>query len=405
MLESETMTQTELKNDFSHLPQTMKAVRVHRFGPPEVMALETVPVPQPGFGELLVQVRAAGVNYADVGQRSASMGGPRPAEATPPTGMQAGPGGTLSPPGMPPAGVPAGTPPVGAPQSGPSTSTARVSPPKGQGLHAVELPYTPGFEVVGTVVALGEGVTGFSIGQRVASVLEEGGYAQYALASLEKTYPVPDGLSDEAATLMLVQGLTAYGILFDAVHIQPGEWVLVQAAAGGVGNLALQLAKAAGAKVIGTAGSEPKLKRIRALGADLALNYSSPGWEGGVLEATGGSGINVLLESVGGSAAQAALSVMAPFGRVVMFDGASGQMVPPGAMMMGMMMKGLNFTGFNPWQRPERAAGNARAVAEAILGGGVKPQIESFPLEEVVEAHRALEGRKSQGKIVLFVTQ
>jgi len=408
------MTQTEFKNDFSNLPQTMRAVRVHQHGPAEVLALETVPVPHPGSGELLVKVSVCGINYADVGQRRGSMGGPPPQGAGgPPAGMQGagGPGGpppgmqpaAMQPPGMQPPGMPAGGPPAGSssgPQSGPP-GMQPITPPKGQGPHAVELPYTPGFEVVGTVLALGEGVRGFKVGQRVAAVLEEGGYAEYALAPLEKTYPVPEDLSDEQATLMLVQGLTAYGVLFDAARVQPGEWVLVQAAAGGVGTLALQLAKAAGAKVIGTAGSEEKLERVRELGADLALNYSNPGWEAAVLEATGGVGVNVLCESVGGAAAQAALSVMAPFGRTVMFGGASGQMVNPGAMMMGMMMKGLSFTGFNPWQRPEKAAGNALKVAEAILSGRVVPQIQSFALEQVVQAHQALENRRSMGKIVL----
>lgn len=210
------MTQTDFKSDSANLPQTMRAVRVHRLGPPEVMALETVPVPHPGPGELLVKVSVSGVNYADVGQRRGSMGGP-PAQGAggpPPAGMQA--------PGMLAGGPPPGS--ASGPQSGPPISPP-ISPP------------------------------------------------------------------------------------------------------------------------------------IRALGADLALNYSNPGWEAAVLVAT--KGVNVLLESVGGAAAQAALSVMAQFGRTVMFGGASGQMVSPGAMMMGMMMMGLSFTGFNPWQRPEKAAGNA----------------------------------------------
>jgi len=379
------MTQTEFQSDFSNLPQTMRAVRVHQHGPAEVMVLEQIPVPQPGPFEVLVKVSVCGVNYADVGQRRGSMGGPPPA---------GGPQGTGGP--SPTGPLPAGAPPIGTAPAAPPPSA-----PRGQGPHAVELPYTPGFEVVGTVVALGPGVTGLERGQRVAAVLEEGGYAEYALAPLEKTYLIPQGLSDQDATLMLVQGLTAYGVLFDAARVQSGEWVLVQAAAGGVGNLALQLAKAAGAKVIGTAGSEAKLERVREPGADLALNYSNPGWEAAVLEATGGGGVNALCESVGGAAAQAALSVMAPFGRVVMFGGASGQMVNPGAMMMGMMMKGLSFTGFNPWQRPEKAAGNGVKVAEAILSGKVRPQIQSYALEQVVRAHRALENRQSMGKIVL----
>ena len=383
------------------LPARMQAVRVHRHGPPEVMVLEETAVPVPGPQQVLVRVHVAGVNYADLGQRSGSMGPP----PGPPEQGAAGQGTAGGPPdGFLPAGPPAGAfsgPPPGAP---PAPGADQPGPPPAQaGPHAVTLPYTPGFEVVGTVAALGEGVSGFSPGQRVAAVLDEGGYAPYAAAPAEKTYAVPDALTDAEATLMLVQGLTAYGLLHDAAQIQPGEWVLVEGAAGGVGSLAVQLAKLAGARVVGAVGSAAKLAQIESFGLDLCVNYSEPGWQRRVLEVTGG--VQVILESVGGNVGMAALETAAKFGRVVMFGGASGQMLPFPLLMMAMMTRGVKIMGFNPWLRPDTAAHNAQAVADALLSGAVKPWLQHFPLGQVSEAHRAIAERRVMGKVVLDIGQ
>ena len=380
-------------------PARMQAIRVHRHGPPEVMALEETTVPVPGPQEVLVRVHVAGVNYADLGQRSGSMGmGPPPGSSDQ---APAGPPASGSPPGMvagPPPGAFSGPPP-GSP---PAPGAERPGPPPTQaGPHAVTLPYTPGFEVVGKVLALGAGVRGFVIGQRVAAVLEEGGYAPYAVAPAEKTYAVPEALGDAEATLMLVQGLTAYGLLHDAAQIQPGEWVLVEGAAGGVGSLAVQLAKLAGARVVGAVGSAAKLAHIESFGLDLCVNYSEPGWERRVLEETGG--VQVILESVGGSVGMAALETAAKFARVVMFGGASGQMLPFPVLIMGMMTRGLKIMGFNPWLRPDTAPHNAQAVADAVLSGAVKPWLEHFSLEQASEAHRAIAERRVTGKVVLDI--
>jgi NADPH:quinone reductase len=176
----------------------MKAIVAHRAGGPEVLALEEVVTPTPGAGELLIKVAFAGVNYADL-------------MAT--RGIAYGP-------------------------------------------HSVGFPVTPGFEVAGTIVGVGADVSGFAEGTRVAAVVESGGYAEYAVAPAERVFLLPDELDFATALGFLIQGLTAYGLLHDAARLQPGESVLIQAAAGGVGSLAVQLARLLGAEaVIGTAST------------------------------------------------------------------------------------------------------------------------------------------------------
>ena len=190
----------------------MKAIRIHETGGPEVLQLEEIDAPSPGPGEVLIEVEIAGVNYADTGMRR---------------GMFHGPG-------------------------------------------SADLPMIPGFEVAGTVAALGEGVDGPAEGDRVVAVLGSGGYAGYAVADVNSIVEVPDGVELAAATgALLVQGITAYGVLHDAGRVVPGDSVLVQAAAGGVGSLAVQLAKLAGAEtVVGTAGNQEKREHALGLGAD-----------------------------------------------------------------------------------------------------------------------------------------
>ncbi len=185
----------------------MRAIVVNEPGAPAVLRLEEVQTPEPSPGEVLIEVVVAGVDFADVGMRAGMVGGP----------------------------------------------------------HAVELPYTPGFEVAGVVAAVGEGAEGVAEGDRVAAVLPAGGYAEYAVASAGSVVPIPKGVGFAEASALLVQGLTAYGVLHDSARIGEGDAVLVMAAGGGVGALAVQLAKLAGAgTVVGTAGSREKL--------DLALS-------------------------------------------------------------------------------------------------------------------------------------
>ena len=195
----------------------MRAIVVDRPGGPEVLRLEEAEAPEAGPGEVLIEVAVAGVNFADVGMRAGMMGGP----------------------------------------------------------HAVELPYTPGFEAAGVVAAVGEGTEGFAEGDRVAAVLPAGGYAEYALAPAEAVVRVPDGAGFADASALLVQGLTAYGVLHDSARVGEGDAVLVMAAGGGVGTLAVQLAKLAGAGTgVGAAGSRGKLDLALSLGVDRAVDYT-----------------------------------------------------------------------------------------------------------------------------------
>lgn len=324
----------------------MKAVRIHEPGSPEVLRFEELKTPSPGPGEVLIKVEVAGVNYADTGVRRGMFHGP----------------------------------------------------------HQTELPLTPGFEVAGTVAALGEGVTGVAEGTRVAAVVDSGGYAEYAVAEVDALVEIPDGVNYAAATgALLVQGLTAYGVLYDSARIRAGESVLVQTAAGGVGSLAVQLAKLAGARpVIGTAGSVEKRELAQSLGADRAVDYAREDWVERVLEATGGRGVDVVLESVGGEVGARAYECLAPLGRLVTFGAASGEGLRPPDMWQ-LNLKGQTVSGYGgPWIRPGRAGAAREALARHLREGELRVVGRSFPLAEAASAHRAVEGRATNGKVVLL---
>lgn len=324
----------------------MKAIRVHETGGPEVLRLEEVEAPEAGPDEVLIAVALAGVNYADTGVRRGMFHGPD--------------------------------------EEG-------------------SLPMTPGFEVAGTVSALGEGVSGFGIGDRVAAVLESGGYAEYAAARAEAVVAVPEDVGFVDATALLVQGLTAYGLLHDSAGIRQGESVLVQAAAGGVGSLAVQLAKLAGAgTVIGTASTEEKRDLALALGADVAVDYTRDGWVDEVLEATGGRGVDIVLESVGGEIGRQAYAALAPLGRLVTFGAAGGGGIEAPDMWR-LNMKGQGVMGYGgPWLRPGAAEAAREAITRHLQRGELRVvEGASFPLAEAAEAHAAVEGRKTTGKVVL----
>jgi NADPH:quinone reductase len=325
----------------------MRAIRVHGPGAPDVLRLEDIPQPQPRAGEVLIKVTAAGVNYADIGMRRGMMGGP----------------------------------------------------------HAAPYPYTPGLEAAGTVAALGPGVTGFEPGMRVMSVPDGGCYAEYVVAPADRTFRMPDGLEFVPATALLVQGLTAYGLIHDAAKVQAGERVLVQSAAGGVGTLLVQLARLAGAgRVVGTA-STSKLRLVRELGADAAVDYTREGWTEEVGAATGGQGMDVVIDGVGGRSAAQAFAGLAPFGRMVMYGGTSGEPLPFGEMMWPMQMKALTLGGFGgPWLRPGRAAAAMEALLGYVASGALRIEVgDTFPLSEAATAHQRIEDRHSTGKVVLTV--
>jgi len=323
----------------------MLAIRIHETGGPEVMLLEEVETPVPGQGEVLIKVAAAGVNYADLAQR------------------------------------------------------------QGAYLTRTRTPMTPGFEVAGTIAALGPGVSAPAVGTRVIALVN-GGYAEYAVASAFTIIPIPENLDFAHAAAFAVQGLTAYQTLRESGRLQAGESVLVQAAAGGVGTLAVQLARLMGAgKVIGTASNEQKLDLVRRLGADAAINYTQDDWVEQVKKASGGRGVDVVLEVVGGAIADQCLQCLAPFGRMVIIGAASGQSVQFSAIQL--MYKNLSVVGYwlSAWMsRPDRIAAATVELMQYLATGTLQIIVgQTFPLAEAAEAHRAIAARRTTGKVVLLL--
>ncbi len=323
----------------------MKAIRIHETGGPEVMHLEEVEIPTPAQGEVLIKVAAAGVNYADLAQR------------------------------------------------------------QGAYLTRTRTPMTMGFEVVGVIAAHGPGVSAPPVGTRVIAFVE-GGYAEYAVASASTIIPIPENLDFTHAAAFAVQGLTAYQTLRESGRLQPGESVLVQAAAGGVGTLAVQLARLMGAgTVIGTASNEQKLDLVLRLGADAAINYTQNDWVEQVKQATGGRGVDVVLEVVGGAIAEQCLQCLAPFGRMVVIGAASGQRVQFSGIQL--MYKNLSIVGYwlTAWlSRPDRIAAATIELMQYLASGVLQIIVgQTYPLAEAAEAHRAIAERRTTGKVVLLV--
>ncbi|GAC1394565.1 MAG: NADPH:quinone oxidoreductase family protein [Ktedonobacteraceae bacterium] len=323
----------------------MKAIRINKTGGPEVMCLEEIEKPTPKAGEVLIKIAAAGINYADLSQR------------------------------------------------------------QGMYLTRTHTPMTMGFEVAGTIEALGSGVTSPKVGSRVIA-LTGGGYAEYTTAPANTIIPIPENLSFESAAAFPVQGITAYQLLRESTRLQAGESVLVHAAAGGVGTLAIQLAKLMGAKtIIGTASSDKKLELVRRLGADVAINYKEANWAEQVKEATHDKGPDIILEMVGGEIAEKSLQILAPFGRMVVYGAASGQMVQFSGIQL--MYKNQSVVGYwlTAWMsRPDKTAEAAKDLMQYLASGKLHIIVgHTFPLKEAAEAHKAIAERKTTGKVVLVV--
>lgn len=322
----------------------MQAVRLHVHSGPEVLLVEEVAMPVPQAGEVLIRVATAGVNYADLLQRQ-------------------------------------GTYPV-----------------------PVQLPLTPGSEVAGTITALGPHVSGPPIGTRVVAGMFSGGYAEYAVASAQTVIPIPDELEFAAATALFVQGLTALLLLRDTARLQPGEAVLVNSAAGGVGSLVVQLAKAMGAgTVIGTASTAAKLVYVRELGADVAINYTDADWTAQVLAATGGAGVAVALDAAGGTIGAQTVDALAPFGRLMIYGAASGE--PAVYSVANLNARNLSVHGFTLYAYPPAQIGSAtHELLGYVASGAVRIHIgETFALSNAAAAHQAIAARQTTGKIVLKI--
>jgi NADPH2:quinone reductase len=322
----------------------MKAIQVDEFGGSEVLKLVDVERPSPGEDEVLIEVRSVGVNYADTMRR------------------------------------------------------------RNQYLVETPLPFVPGSEAAGVVAEVGTDVEDAKEGDRVVTLLGTEGYAEYAVAPARNLIPIPKVMNFDEAAAIPLQGLTAYHVLKTSGMLEEGESVLVHAAAGGVGALAVQMAKLMKAgTVIATASTREKLDLAKSLGADVLINYTEEGWPEQVREATGGAGADVILEMVGGDFIQKNLQCLNTFGRMVVYGAASGErgsLVP-----MDLMYKNQTVVGFylpRIMSRPELFVPSLQEILGWISSGDLKLSIGArYPLEKAREAHDALEGRQTMGKIVL----
>jgi NADPH:quinone reductase len=321
----------------------MKAIRVHTPGGPEAMKLEDVPQPTPKAGEALVKVDAAGLNYIDVYFRS--------------------------------------------------------------GQYKAELPLTPGLEAGGTVTAVGPGTTDVKVGDKVAYTGVPGAYAEYAVVPAARLVVLPAGLSTKQGAAMMLQGITAHYLATSTYPLKSGDTCLVHAAAGGVGLLLCQIARMRGARVIGTVSTDEKAKLAREAGADEVILYSRQDFEAEVKRLTDGKLLQVVYDGVGKTTFEKGFNCLAPRGMMVLYGAASG---PIGAFDP----QTLNAKGSLFLTRPSlthhiltRAELVQRAtdITSWIRDGKLKLRVElEFPLKDAGEAHRALEGRKTTGKVLLI---
>lgn len=321
----------------------MRAIRVHQYGGPEVLQLEEVSLPEPGKGEALVAVESIGVNFIDVYHR---------------TGLY------------------------------PSD----------------ELPFTPGMEAAGTVEAVGPGVSEVGVGDQVAYAMEQGSYSEAALVPAWKLVRLPAGLEAESGAAAMLQGMTAHYLAHSTYPLGEGQAALVHAAAGGVGLLLIQVAKRLGATVIGTVSTEEKAQLARQAGADHVILYTEADFEDETRRFTDGRGVDVVYDSVGRTTFEKSLNCLRPRGCMVSFGQSSGAIPPFDAGLLAA--KGSLFL-----TRPSLAAyaaqreellARAGDVLQWVASGELRLRIDkTYPLEEAAEAHRALEGRQTAGKVLL----
>lgn len=323
----------------------MRAIAITQPGGPEVLQPVTLPTPAPGAGEVLIEVAAAGVNRPDVVQRQ---------------GFYA--------------------PPPGAPD-------------------------TPGLEVAGTIVQLGAGVTGWSLGDKVCALVAGGGYAQYCVAPAVQCLPVPAGMDMIAAAAIPETFFTVWTNLFDGGHLQAGESLLVHGGSSGIGTTAIQIAKVFGARVFATAGSDDKCAVCIQLGAERAINYRNEDFMAVIKELTGGAGVDVILDMVGGAYVERNISSLAMGGRLVNIAFLEGSKVS--LNLMPVMLKRLILTGstLRPRSIAEKAL-IANALREKVwpllAEGKLQPVIDStYALEDATAAHARMESSAHIGKLVL----
>lgn len=273
------------------------------------------------------------------------------------------------------------------------------------GLYKVDLPFTPGMEAAGTVEAIGPEVTGFQPGDRVAYAMVRGSYAEYAVVPAATLVKLPDHVSFELGAAAMLQGMTAHYLTHSSFPLKSGDTCLIHAAAGGVGRLAVQMAKMLGARVIGSAGNAAKVELARSAGADEVINYSEQDFLVEIKRLTGGRGVDVIYDSVGASTFLKGLDGIRPRGMMVLFGQSSGAVAPVDPSILNV--KGSLFLtrpSLAPHcATPEELNWRAGDVLGWIATGKLQLRIDrKFPLSEAAQAHRDLEGRKTAGKVLLI---
>jgi NADPH:quinone reductase len=320
----------------------MKVVRIYEQGPPEVLKYEDGPDPEPGKDEALVKLAAVGVNFTDVYTRS--------------------------------------------------------------GMYPAKLPLVIGQEAAGTVAAVGDGVTSVKVGDSVAYTNVLGSYAEYAVVPAGRLVKISSGLDFQTVAAVLLQGMTAHYLVHDTYPLKKGNTVLIHAAAGGVGQLLVQMAKETGARVIATVSTEEKAIIAKGAGADVVIDYTKQDFEEEVEKTTGGAGLDVVYDSVGKTTFDKSVRCLKPRGYLVLFGQSSG-IVPP--VSPSVLQKGSLFL-----TRPmlgdytathEELERRADEVFRLVRSGKLKVKIQKvFPLSQAAEAHRVMQGRETTGKLLLI---
>jgi NADPH2:quinone reductase len=319
------------------------AVQVRQTGGPEVLEVVEVDVADPGEGQVLIDVAAAGVNFIDTYQRA--------------------------------------------------------------GIYPIPLPFTLGLEGSGTVAAVGAGVTGFSPGDRVAWQGSLGSYAQRALIPAANLVLVPEGIADDTAGALMLQGITAHYLVRSTYEVKPGDDILVHAAAGGVGLLLIQLAKARGARVIGTVSTAEKEELARAAGADDVIRYDQVDFAEETRKLTGGEGVAVVYDGVGKTTVDGSLASLKIRGTLALFGAASGPVPPldPQRLNSGGSLFLTRPTSAHYVRTREELDWRAGELFAAVADGSLDVRIGGrYALADVRRAHEDLEGRKTTGKVLLI---
>lgn len=321
----------------------MKAIVISQYGGPEVLKLQEIEIGKPGKGQVLVKLAAAGLNFVEIYQR--------------------------------------------------------------RGTYPKKLPYVPGWEGAGTIEAIGEGVSGFKIGDRVAYVHEPGAYAEYSLVKADRLIPIPSNFTFEQAAAFPLQGMTAHYLLHEFRKPKPGDVVLIHAAAGGMGLLLVQWARHLGARVIGTVSTEEKAKAAKEAGASDVILYTKQNFVDEIKNLTDGHGADLIIDGVGKTTFSGNLEAASLRGTIVIFGAASGSadaIVPNVLMPRSLTIAGGSLPNFILTR--EEMLSRAQAVIKGVQEGWLKLRIDKvIPLAQAAEAHRLLENRQTIGKVVLRI--